>query len=46
MKEAILAHLDGRFTEPRDAAAQRAKAAKAKQKGLETACPQLAAATP
>ena len=45
-ERAILAHLDGEFTEPFDAAAQRAKAAKAKQKELETACPQLAAATP
>ncbi len=42
---AILAYLDEYFIEPPDAAEQRTKAAKAKQKELEAACPKLAAAT-
>ena len=45
-EQAILDHLNRRFSEPRDAAEQRAKAAKAKNKELEAACPKLAAATP
>ena len=44
-EQAILAYLDSRFIEPPDAAEQRAKAAKARQKELEAACPELAAAT-
>ena len=44
-EEAILAYLDERFTEPADAGEQRAKAAKAKRKELEAACPKLTAAT-
>ncbi len=44
-EEAILAFLQGHFDEPPDAPQQRAKAAKAKQKELEEACPKLAAAT-
>ena len=44
-EQAILAHLDEHFTEPPDAAEQRAKAAKAKQKELEARCPELTAAT-
>jgi glutathione S-transferase len=45
-EQAILAYLDGHFFEPPDAAEQRAKAAKAKRKELEAACPKLTAATP
>ncbi len=45
-EQAILAYLDEHFIEPPDAAEQRSKAAKAKQKELEAACPKLAAATP
>jgi glutathione S-transferase len=45
-EEAILAYLDDRYVEPADASEQRAKAAKAKQKELEAACPKFAAATP
>jgi glutathione S-transferase len=45
-EQAILDYLDERFNEPPDAAEQRAKAAKAKQKELEAACPKLVAATP
>jgi glutathione S-transferase len=41
----ILAYLDEHFSEPPDAAQQRAKAAMAKQRELEEACPKLAAAT-
>jgi glutathione S-transferase len=41
---AILAYLEEHFDEPPDADEQRAKAAKAKQKELEEACPKLAAA--
>ena len=44
-EEAMLAYLDERFIEPPGAASQRAKAAKAKRKELERACPELAAAT-
>lgn len=44
-EQAILTCLDEHFTEPREAAEQRAKAAKAKQRELEAACPKLAAAT-
>ena len=44
-EQAILAYLDRRYVEPPDAAEQRAKAAKAKQKELEAACPKLATAT-
>jgi glutathione S-transferase len=45
-EQTILAYLDEHFIEPPDAAEQRSKAAKAKQKELEAACPKLAAATP
>jgi glutathione S-transferase len=44
-EDAILAYLERHYPEPADAAAQRQKAAKAKRKELERACPQLAAAT-
>ena len=44
-EQAILGYLDEHFTEPPDAQRQRAKAAKAKQKELEEACPKLTAAT-
>jgi glutathione S-transferase len=44
-EQAILSYLDERFIEPPNASEQRAKAAKAKQKELEAACPKLAAAT-
>jgi glutathione S-transferase len=44
-EEAILGYLDREFTEPPGASAQRAKAAKARRKELERACPELAAAT-
>ena len=44
-EQAILAPPDEHFVEPPDAAEQRTKAAKAKQKELEAACPKLAAAT-
>ena len=40
---AILAYLDEHYIEPPDAAEQRAKAAKAKRKELEAACPKLTA---
>ena len=42
-EQAILAYLDERYLEPPDAAEQRAKAAKAKRKELEAACPKLTA---
>jgi glutathione S-transferase len=45
-EEAILAYLDENYIAPPDAAEQRAKAAKAKQKELEAACPKLETATP
>ena len=41
--QAILAYLDERYLEPPDAAEQRAKAAQAKRKELEAACPKLTA---
>ncbi len=41
----ILAYLDEHYIEPPEAAAQRAKAAKAKRKELEAACPELTATT-
>ncbi len=44
-EEAILGFLGRHFIEPAAAAEQRAKAAKAKHKELEAACPKLAAAT-
>jgi glutathione S-transferase len=44
-EDAILSYLDYHFTEPTEAATQRQKAAKAKRKELENACPKLAAAT-
>jgi glutathione S-transferase len=44
-EQAILAYLDEHYVEPFDAAEQRAKAAKAKQKELEALCPKLAAPT-
>ena len=44
-EQAILTYLNEHFNEAPDAADQRAKAAKAKQKELEAACPKLAAAT-
>jgi hypothetical protein len=45
-EESILAYLDEHFIEPPEAAAQRAKAAKARQKELEESCPKLAPVTP
>jgi glutathione S-transferase len=44
-EQAILAYLDEHFTEPADAGEQRAKAAKAKRKELEEACPKLTVVT-
>ena len=44
-EQAILAHLQEHFTEPPDAEQHRVKAARAKRKELEEACPKLAAAT-
>ncbi|HEX3520337.1 MAG TPA: glutaredoxin domain-containing protein [Solirubrobacteraceae bacterium] len=44
-KEAILTYLRERFVDPSDAISQREKAARAKRKELEEACPKLAAAT-
>jgi glutaredoxin 3 len=44
-EQAILTYLGERFAEPPDAAEQRTKAAKAKQKELEKACRKLTAAT-
>jgi glutathione S-transferase len=44
-EQAILAYLNGHFTEPADGAEQRAKAAKAKQRELEAVCPKVTAAT-
>ena len=43
---AILAYVNEHYIEPADAGEQRAKAAKARQKELEAACPKLTAATP
>lgn len=45
-EEAILDYLGEHFIEPPEGAQQRAKAAKAKRKELEEACPKLATATP
>jgi glutathione S-transferase len=42
-EQEILAYLDEHYIEPPDAAEQRAKAAKAKRKELEAACPKLTA---
>jgi glutathione S-transferase len=44
-EQAILTYLEEHFPEPADAAQQRAKADRAKQRELEEACPKLAAAT-
>ncbi|HUA44067.1 MAG TPA: glutaredoxin [Solirubrobacteraceae bacterium] len=44
-ERAILDYLDDHVSEPPGALEQRAKAAKAKKKELEEACPKLAAAT-
>ncbi len=45
-EDAILAFLNHHYTEPLAAGEHRVKAAKAKHKELEEACPKLAAATP
>jgi glutathione S-transferase len=42
-EQAILAYLEEQYIEPPDAAEQRTKAAKAKRKELEAACPKLTA---
>jgi len=42
-EDAILDHLDRHFVEPPDALSQREKAARARYKELEEACPKLAA---
>jgi glutathione S-transferase len=44
-ENAILHYLGEHFTEPLGASSQRTKAAKAKRKELEEACPKVAAAT-
>jgi glutathione S-transferase len=44
--DAILTHLDFRYHEPPGAAAHRARAAKARRRDLEEACPQQQPATP
>jgi glutathione S-transferase len=44
-EDPIRSYLDEHFTEPPDALTQRAKAAEARQKELEAACPKLAATT-
>jgi glutathione S-transferase len=44
-EQAILTYLGEHYSEPPEAQEQRAKAAKAKRKELEQACPKLAAAT-
>ncbi|MGO9976299.1 MAG: glutathione S-transferase N-terminal domain-containing protein [Solirubrobacteraceae bacterium] len=44
-EEAILAHLNTHYNEPPEARAQREKAAMAKHKELEKACPELMSAT-
>jgi glutathione S-transferase len=44
-EDAIVTHLNTNFTEPSEAARQRAKAAKARTKELEKACQELSAAT-
>jgi glutathione S-transferase len=43
-EEAILTYLDERFSEPPDAASQRERAVKTRQKELERGCPELAVA--
>jgi glutathione S-transferase len=45
-EQAILTCLNDRYAEPPTAAAQRTKAAMAREKELETACIELTAATP
>jgi glutathione S-transferase len=45
-EQAILTHLDTHYQEPPGALEQRTKAAKAKHKELEQACPKLTSATP
>jgi glutathione S-transferase len=45
-EEAILGYLGARYPEPREAASQRAKAARARARDLEESCRQLTAATP
>jgi glutathione S-transferase len=45
-EDAILTYLKKHFADPPGAEEQRAKAAKAKRKELEAACPNFAAATP
>jgi glutathione S-transferase len=44
-EERILGYLDARFAEPPEASAQREKAAKARRKDLEAACPPFEPAT-
>jgi glutathione S-transferase len=44
-EERILGYLGARFAEPPEASAQREKAAKARRKDLEAACPPLVPAT-
>jgi glutathione S-transferase len=44
-EEAIIDHLGSRFPEPDDAAAQRAKAARARARDLEESCRQLTTVT-
>jgi glutathione S-transferase len=44
-EEPILNYLDARFPEPTEAGAQREKAARARRKDLEAACPPLEPAT-
>jgi glutathione S-transferase len=44
-EEEIFGYLDTRFPEPPEASAQREKAAKARRKDLEAACPPLEPAT-
>ena len=44
-EQAIMSYLEAHYDEPPGAESQRQKAAKAKRKELEQACPKLAAAT-
>jgi len=44
-EQSIMSYLDNHYPEPPDASSQRQKAAKAKQKELERACPKFTAAT-
>ena len=44
-EQAILEHLNTHYSEPPEAAAQRAKAAMAKRKELEKSCPEFMSAT-